>query len=227
MPRNRKRFSRQRESSKIFQKNIFIAVGIVAGVIVTIAILANLNSPMDVSFPARELGSSTARVVVEEFSDYQCPYCGDFARVYEPILRQDYIDTGKVRFIFRNLPVVDGYVQNGNESHLAAMASLCAGAQGFFWEFHDLLFQSQSGENQGNFSYSRLLVFASMLHLESTKFDQCMKNSTYSNVINADIAQAKYRKLQGTPSFFVNGTFVPVTPTDFHELFDAIDQALR
>jgi protein-disulfide isomerase len=223
MPRNRKRFSRQRESSKIFQKNILIAVGIVAGVIVTIAILANLNSPMDVSFPARELGSSTARVVVEEFADYQCPGCGEFARTYEPLLRQNYIETGKVRFIFRNFPVND---TNANgESHLAALASLCAGAQGFFWEYHDLLFQNQQGENQGAFAYSRLVVFASMLHLDTVNFDQCMKNKTYSNVLNADIAQGKYRNVQVTPSFFVNGTYISMS--NYSDLFDAIDQALR
>jgi len=96
----------------------------------------------------RSMGDPDAPVVVEDFADFQCPCCGQFFSNSEARLREEYVETGKVRFIFRNYPIVDSYVSNGTESTLAALAALCAGEQGDFWEYHDLLFENQSGENE-------------------------------------------------------------------------------
>jgi protein-disulfide isomerase len=225
MPRRNRNFSRQRSSSSTVQRNILIAAAVVVVVIVIIAVAASTSAPAgDVAFAAREMGSASAKVRVEEFSDFQCPYCGLFATSAEVTLREQYIKTGKVLFVFRNFPIVDSFVSGGNESHLAAMAALCAGDQDMFWEFHDLLFKSQSGENQGNFATPRLETMAAQLHLDSVKFDQCLANQTHVDVLNGDISLANYYKIQGTPTFFVNGRQI-TTSQDFHELFDAIDKA--
>jgi protein-disulfide isomerase len=181
-----------------------------------------------VVFSAREMGSADAKVVVEEFADYQCPVCGVFHSTAEPRLRSQYIKTGKVRFLFRNFPVVDSHVANGTESHLAALAALCAGDQNVFWGYHDLLFENQSGENQGDFSTPRLDSFAAQLHLDGVTFDQCLGNQTHADILTGDIQMGKSHQVNGTPSFFVNGT--PVNgafSADFPWLFDAIDKALR
>ncbi len=172
----------------------------------------------------RQAGDANAKVVVEEFADYQCPFCGEFHSEGEPKLRKEYIQTGKVRFIFRNYPVLDGGVPDG-ESHLAALGAMCAGEQGKFWEYHDSLFENQSGENMGGFAAQHLLEFAVDLGLSGSAFDQCMKSKRYESLIDADYQLGKSRGLEGVPTFFINGkTVLGFDRTGF---FDALDQALN
>ncbi len=144
----------------------------------------------------------------------------------EVTLREQYIKTGKVLFIFRSFPIVDSSVANGNESHLAALAAYCAGDQDMFWEYHDLLYKNQGQENSGTFATPRLEAFAAQLHLDSVKFDQCLSNQTHLDVLNGDISLGNYYKITGTPSFVVNGRVIALSQ-DFHELFNAIDAALQ
>ncbi len=188
--------------------------------------LTRPTSTIDASFPAREMGESSARVVVEVFSDFQCPYCGVFAKTAELRLRAEYIKPGKVLFIFRNYPIVDKFIANGNESHQAALAALCAGEQNKFWEYHDLLFQNQSGENQGNFTDARLESFAAQLDLDVTRFRSCLEKQTYLNILNADIQRGNTLRISDTPTFYVNGVMATGSGLDFQWLFDAIDRAL-
>jgi protein-disulfide isomerase len=227
MPKRRRNFSRQRASSKNLQRNILIGVAVVIGIIAVVAIIASQSGTrFDVSFPARESGNPNAKVIVEEYSDYQCPYCGLFATTAEIQLREEYIKPGKILFIFRNFPIADGYVANGYESHLAALATLCAGDQNMFWEYHDYLYQHQDGENQGYLNISRLEAFAVELHLDSLKFNQCLSDQTHQDVLTADINRARALGVDGTPTFFVNGSMVNASPPNYQELFDAIDRAL-
>ena len=205
-------------------RNIFIASAIVVVVIVIIALAANPQTPVSaMAFPAREMGDSNAKVVVEEFADFQCPYCGMFNSVAESRLRVNYVQTGKVRFIFRN------YIVVGAESNLAANAALCAGDQDTFWEYHDLLYKNQGAENSGAFSSPRLESFAAQLHLDGVKFDQCLGNQARADVINGDIQLGRRYGIDSTPSFFLNGRQVNINPQDtqFQELFDAIDKTLQ
>ena len=226
MPKKRRSFSRQRASTRNFQRNLLIGVAVVAGIIVIIAVLAGRISVADKTFLPREAGNPDAKVIVEEFSDYQCPYCGLFARTAEIRLREEYIKPGKILFIFRSIPIVDSYVANGTESHLAALAALCAGDQEMFWDYHDFLYQNQLGENQGNFNAARLQSFAAELQLNIVQFNQCMSNQDHDDVINADVQRANLAGIDGTPSFLVNGVLASGTSADFQWLFDAIDRAL-
>ncbi len=226
MPKKNRSFSRQRTSSKNLQRTLLIGVIVIVGVIAIVAIIASQSAPIDVSFPARESGNPNAKVIVEEYSDYQCPYCGLFATTAEVRLRENYIKPGRIFYIFRNYPVVDSFVANGTESRLAAEAALCAGDQNMFWEYHDFLFQNQLGENQGNFNSARLQSFAAQLQLDVLKFDQCMSGQNHMDVINADTQRAKALNLGGTPSFLINGVMASGTSEDFQWLFDAIDRAL-
>jgi protein-disulfide isomerase len=233
MPRGKKNYSRQRPPANHLRRNILIAAGAAAIVFAIFAVAVGMSTPKvtvrgGVAFPAREMGSASAKVVVEEFADYQCPICGVFHAKAEARLRDEYIKTGKVRFIFRNYPVVDSHVAGGNESHLAAHAAMCAADQNAFWEYHDLLFENQSGENQGAFSIPRLDFFAAQLHLDAVPFDKCLGLQTHADVLEGDIQLGKSYRVSGTPSFFVNG--VPADgrySPDFPWLFDAIDKALR
>jgi protein-disulfide isomerase len=172
----------------------------------------------------RMMGDPDAPVVVEEFGDFQCPYCGQFHMDVEPKLREDYIATGKVRFIFRNFPVVDSFVAGGVESRDAALAALCAGEQGNYWEYHDYLFEHQSGENEGAFSRPHLKEFAVKLGLNEDSFSQCLEKERYANIIRADEQIARRLGLRGVPSILVNGRLIHFEEWD--EILPAIDEAL-
>lgn len=188
---------------------------------------AKTTAPWDVSFPPREIGPADAKVVVEIFSDFQCPWCGFFAQGPEAKLRDHYVARGTVRYIYRNLPVVDSFMANGMESHDAAMAALCAGDQGQFWVYHDALFRNQAEtENSGNFSRPRLYALAVQLKLDGIAFEKCMGDQAHNNVIDGDSYLATTLGINATPSFLVNGRQVEITTNDFQQLFDTIDSDL-
>ncbi len=172
----------------------------------------------------RTTGDPAAPVLVEEFGDFQCPFCGRFHDQSEKRLREEYIDTGKVRFVFRNYIVIDGFISGGKESRQAALGALCAGAQGKFWEYHDLLFENQSGENEGAFAVPNLLSFASGLDIAEDPFQQCLQAETYAFILEADDEAADQNGIDGVPAFLINGdVMVGFQGEDF---FEALDEAL-
>ena len=99
-------------------------------------------------------------VTIIEYADFQCPFCGKFFKETEETLIKDYLQAGKIRFVYRDFAFL------GAESVQAAQAARCAGEQGKFWEYHDYLFNHQNGENQGNFSDLYLKSFAGELKLK-------------------------------------------------------------
>lgn len=144
------------------------------------------------------LGSKNAKLTIVEFGDYQCPFSARFFKELEPKLRKEYIYTGKVKFVFKNLPFL------GQESFTAANAALCAKEQDKFWQYHDKLYENQNGENQGAFSPNNLKQFAKDLKLNTAKFNQCLETNKFSDQIKADISQAKSAGFSGTPSLVVD-----------------------
>lgn len=145
-------------------------------------------------------GSPNAKLTIVEFADYQCPFCARFQQdVLTPMIK-DYVDTGKVRFVFKNLAFL------GKESTDAANAALCAKEQNKFWEFHDKLFASQNGENQGGFSPDKLKGFAADLGLNASQFNDCLDKQKYNAQVTADIAEANKNGFQSTPSTAVGST---------------------
>jgi len=228
MPAKVQAYRRQQEqSSKRMRETLLIAASVIAIIVIIVLIVTRQTSTIDVSFPAREMGPADAKVVVEIYSDFQCPWCGVFARDVELKLRAEYVEENLVRVIYRNYPVVDSYVANGTESKLAANAALCAGDQGMFWEYHDALYLNQSPvENAGNLSGPRLYALAVQMKLDGIAFQQCMTDQPHKNVIDGDTALAAAYNINATPSFLVNGKFVEITTTDFQQLFDEIDVQL-
>jgi protein-disulfide isomerase len=119
--------------------------------------------------------------------------------VVEPELISRYIDTGKVRLIWRDFAWI------GDESRLAAQAARCAGRQDKFWEYHDHLFQNQRGENRGQFSEPNLRQFATLVGLDATVFDRCLERAEDLPQIQQELAEARSRGITATPSFLLNG----------------------
>jgi protein-disulfide isomerase len=143
------------------------------------------------------LGSLDAPVTVVDFSDFQCPKCARFVKSTEPEIKKEYIDTGKVAFVFKHFPRL------GDDSYSAALASECANEQGKFWEYHDTLFHSQQGENSGWASREKLKEFASEIRLDRQRFDSCLDEEKYKPTVERDLAMVKEFDLHTTPSFLI------------------------
>jgi len=149
------------------------------------------------------LGDPNAPVTMIEYGDYQCPFCRRFWETTEPKLIQDYVVTGKVYFVYRS---AGGFI--GPESGDAAEAAYCAGDQGKFWEYHDVLFANQGGENVGAFSASKLLNFANALKLEVASFKDCINSGKYAQRVQQDATDMQTDGARATPSFLINGVLV-------------------
>ena len=169
--------------------------------------------------PRPVLGDKAAPVEIHEYADFQCPSCGAFARTIEPQVRAAYIKTGKARLVWHDFAWI------GAESRDAANAARCAGDQGKFWEYHDLLYANQAGENAGAFSKDRLKGFGAGLGLESTTFIACVNAGTYSAVVQADFDDVRQKGFTGTPTFVIGDQRI-VGAQAFEVFAAAIDAAL-
>ncbi|MGA2113014.1 MAG: DsbA family protein [Anaerolineales bacterium] len=169
----------------------------------------------------RQMGNPNAPVVMQEFADFQCPYCGEFARTTQQQVVDQFVDTGKVLFIFHNFPLPSLEPESGD----AALAAMCAIDQNQFWRYHDMLYANQTGENVGDFTSSRLIAFAGALGMDKTSFSECLDSKKYQSQIDQDVALGNSLGVQSTPTFDINGKLVEgAEPIDVFA--QAIDQAL-
>jgi protein-disulfide isomerase len=138
-------------------------------------------------------GDTKAKVVMVEFSDYQCPFCGRHATDTYPQLMDQYVKTGKMRYILKNFPLeqIHPYAEK------AAEAAECMGEQGKYWEAHDRLFK-----NQQALDVKELPAHALVLGLDVPKFQQCLDGGKYTAKVKADVAEGTKLNVRGTPSFF-------------------------
>jgi protein-disulfide isomerase len=143
------------------------------------------------------LGRPTAPVTLVEFSDYQCPFCQRFFQATLPALKEEYIDTGKVRYVFRDFPLDRIHPQ----ARKAAEAAHCAGEQGKYWEMHDVLFG-----NQQALQPPKLSEHARALRLDGARFDQCLTSGTHAARVAQGLTDGQAAGVQGTPGFVVAKT---------------------
>nr|AQS32414.1 hypothetical protein [uncultured archaeon] len=175
------------------------------------------------------IGPENARVVIVEFSDFECPYCGAAMGTHEELIKRfksqdpeweaavpklkELAKQGKIKFVYRDFPL--GFHSNAQP---AAEASECADEQGKFWEYHDALFENQ--ENLGNDLY---LELAEKIGLSVSKFKTCVESGKYSQEVQADVSYASQIGVSGTPTFFVNG--IKVTGAQPYNVFKQIIDA--
>lgn len=168
------------------------------------------------------LGNPNAPVTLVEFGDYQCFFCNKFFHDTEHSLLTNYVETGKVKLIFKDFTII------GPDSVNAAHGARCADDQGMFWEYHDVLYNNWNGENNGWASSENLLKFAADIGLDVEQWNDCMLAKTHQQTIVASNNDARTLGLTGTPAFFVIGPDNQVTkiggaqPYDvFERIFDA------
>jgi protein-disulfide isomerase len=139
------------------------------------------------------LGRPDAPVTIVEFSDYQCPFCKRFFDQTLPEVKKRYIDTGKVRYVFRDMPL-----PIHPQAPKAAEAAHCAGEQDRYWAMHDALFR-----NQGDLSVHALKRYATGLALDSEKFTECLDSGRWAGEVEKEQQAASEAGVRGTPSFVI------------------------
>jgi protein-disulfide isomerase len=143
------------------------------------------------------LGSKDAPITIVEFTDYQCSYCRAFESATFSEIRKKYIDTGKVRLVIRDFPLVDIHA----DAMGAAEAAHCAGDQGKFWPMHEALFSDQSKLGKNG-----LIDSAEKLGLDMGIFRTCLESGNHKLEIQNDQEQASSLQIRATPSFLIGKT---------------------
>jgi protein-disulfide isomerase len=159
----------------------------------------------DPMIESRSKGGADAPVTVFELSDFGCPYCRLFANETLPHLEREYIDTGKIRFIFINLPLASLH-PNAPAAHEFAM---CAARQDRFWPVHDLLFQHQDRWNRSEAPGPIFMELADSVALDREALTSCLANREVRPVVLADLQQAQRGRITQTPTFVVEGGILP------------------
>jgi len=143
------------------------------------------------------LGKEDAPITIVEFSDYQCPFCRKHFTGAFATLKASYVDTGKVRYFFRDFPL-DSIHPHARK---AAEAAHCAGDQGKFWDMHDVMFN-----NQGALKSDNLRDFARAMQLDLDSFNACLDSGKYVKSVETDVAAGSAAGVTGTPGFFIGKT---------------------
>lgn len=152
----------------------------------------------------RALGAVDAPVVVEIWSDFQCPACKRFAEVVEPALVRDVVEPGTARLEYRDMAFL-GRPSGYDESVEAAAAGRCAADQGRFWPFHAWIFANWNGENQGAFRTERLRQMAQDAGLDLAEYDSCMASGQQQAAARAETSAGASQGINSTPSVIING----------------------
>lgn len=150
-----------------------------------------------------QLGKADAVVTIIEFGDYQCPLCRAFWRDTLPRIKKEYVDTGRVRIVFRDFPIQDIHP----EATATAMAAECAEDQGKYWEFHDKVFREQDrrGRDVVRYRVADVKRWATEIGLEAAAFNECLDSERHKAEVQKDYKDGADIGMNGTPVFFING----------------------
>jgi protein-disulfide isomerase len=213
-PRSRQT-AKERRRRQQSQPRLLIIIGIVgvalalAGVLIALS-TKNAFAPAGAIVPItpfprpaahqNAMGDPNAPVKIDEYSDFQCPACLSFYKGTEKLIADQYVAANKVYFVYHSM---GAWI--GPESAAATEAAYCAGDQGKFWDYHDMLFDNWTGENVGDFGNQRLQAFAGALGLNMDEFRSCFDNHKYASQVAQDRAEGEKLGVKATPTFFING----------------------
>ena len=161
------------------------------------------------------MGNPSASITILEWGDYQCTYCHKFHQSTLNTIKHDFIETGKVKLVFKDFPL------NGPDSVLAAEAAYCAEDQGKYWQYHDELYKNWAGEKTGWVNHDSLDKFATTVSLDLNKFNECLDDHKYLERVNQMYEFGKKIGIDATPSFLVfnNEKIIKITGNQPLEVF--------
>jgi protein-disulfide isomerase len=182
----------------------------------TIASLYDNASPI--------LGDLNAPLTMVEFGDYQCTFCKKFFSETEESIITNYVETGKVKILFKDFTVVPG-----NDSVNAANAAHCANDQEMFWQYHSTLYNNWDGEGTGWASSEQLHQFASTLGLDMDEFSECMSKSKWKELVDSSKVDGRTLGVGATPTFFIidqNNKVLKITGAQHYDVFQEVFDSL-
>ena len=161
------------------------------------------------------MGNPSASITILEWGDYQCTYCHKFHQSTLNTIKRDFIETGKVKLVFKDFPL------NGPDSVLAAEAAYCAQDQGKYWQYHDEIYKNWAGEKTGWVNHDSLDKFATTVSLDLNKFNECLDDHKYLERVNQMYEFGKKIGIDATPSFLVfnNEKIIKITGNQPLEVF--------
>ena len=187
-----------------------------AGCVVILA-ATQANDPL----AQRSKGRPDAPVTVYEMADFQCPACRLFAVTVLPTLEREYIETGKVRWVFINLPLTSIHPN----AAAAAEVAMCAGRQGRFWPTHDALYQQQDDWAKLAQPRATLIALAQRAGTDKAKLLACLNEGSARQEVELDAQRAARSGAHATPSFYIEGGLLegaPYTPDPMRHLLDSV-----
>jgi protein-disulfide isomerase len=192
-------------------------VGVVAGILIVVLVAANqlggkvsgqLKDP-GFQYPAElqdgaTLGSADAPVVMEVYSDFQCPICAKHALDMEPSLVNKYVAANQLQIIHHDINLLG---RGGDESLIPALGGYCANEQGKYWDYNHWIYNNQDGENVGGFRKERVIQIAAAAGLDEAAFTSCIDSQPALDFVNniTDVATAQLG-INSTPTIYLNGT---------------------
>lgn len=208
-----KRQARKEQMRRKEQRSRLLSIGLitVGALLVAFLIIYPSLKPIGEVVAAPEIvrenvdfnavGDPDAPIKIEEYSDFQCPYCRVFFENTEEALMQSYVANGTVYFVYKSF---GSFI--GAESGASAEAAYCAGDQGKFWEMHDTIFVNQTGENVGAYTDRRLSAFAEQIGLNMDEFSSCLNSNKYADLVEQDSKDGILADIRATPSFVMTYT---------------------
>jgi len=170
------------------------------------------------------IGNTDAPITIIEFSDFQCPFCARFHTQTFPLILEQYIETGKVKLVFRDFPI-----QSIHPNALpASIAAECANEQGKFREMHDMLFDNQNQWNKQKTvdALSLFSKYATEIQLEQKTFDSCLTSGKYIDEIRKDLDDGRNYGVSGTPGFFVGNEKIGFVELKGAQPFDSFKKII-
>ena len=177
------------DNQKLIEAEIVEVETVTQPVEISLSTLINNGSPI--------LGNPNAPITLIEFGDFQCHFCNVHFHNTEPVLLENFVASGKVNIIFKDYTII------GKDSVGAAHGTHCAKEQSKYWEYHGILYNNWTGENNGWAGQQNLLKYANDIKLDSKLFTECMDSQRYYESIKQSRTDAETLGLSGTPAFFI------------------------
>ena len=230
----------RRRRMQILGAGILVVVLVIAAIIGVQFMNQSANAPATfTNLPAKPttdsapftLGNPDASVTLIEYGDFRCSACEQYFTDAEKTIRQKYVDTGKVKYVFRNYTVIDQLLGDDGSTR-AAQAGYCAADQKRFWDFHDVMYSNYVGEKRGAPTTKYLEDLAKALNLDTQTFNSCLESGRDSQKITSEMSGGMQQGVTGTPTFFVKvgdkETLIPITSAGYVSSISAkLDDALK
>ncbi|NWJ46390.1 MAG: thioredoxin domain-containing protein [Chloroflexi bacterium] len=234
---SKKEAMRQRQLKRRRNQIILVGIGVVVVAIIGIFTIVALSTPTSFDkLPASStqdtdyltLGAANAQVALIEYADVRCPACKQYFDQADSSIRDTFVKTGQIKYIFRNYTVVDDILRD-SDSQRGAQAIRCAADQKRGWDFRDSMYANYRGESTGVITDKVLKDLAKALGLNQDQFNSCLDTSKYKQAVADEKTAAKAKGVSGTPTFFlsINGAEQEIQYSTYDDIKSKIAAAVQ